>query len=237
MERIGVIGKEKVLIVGGNSGIGEAVSRVLQRAHRLDYDQFIPTKDFMDVTSRHAVETFIEAYGPFRYIVYSAGTNELCWASAANVTAVAEDAFDVNCAGFIQVISEHIRQWPDNPLSAVAVSSDAAEIPMRGSVAYCASKAALNMAVRCLARELAPFHRINAVAPGMVDGTPMTEYIDETITVFRGWTPDQARNYERQNVPTKRRATLSEVAETIVWVLLGPEQMTGSIVSINGGRS
>jgi NAD(P)-dependent dehydrogenase (short-subunit alcohol dehydrogenase family) len=230
------VSKDKVLIVGGTSGIGEEVSRVLQKSHRWDLNQFIPSSDFMDVTSRHSVEKFIETYGPFNYIVYSAGTNHLTWMNDPTVTFHAEDAFDVNCAGWIQVISEHVRQYPESPLSAVAVSSDAARIPMRGSVAYCASKAALDMAVRVMARELAPLHRINAVAPGMVDGTPMTEYIDSTIPQFRGWTPDQARNYERQNVPTKRRATVTEVAETIVWILMGPAQMTGSIIEINGGR-
>jgi len=228
--------KRKVLIVGGNSGIGKEVSRTLTKSYRA-IPQFIPSRDFMDVTSRHAVETFIKGYGPFTHIVYSAGANELAWVSAANVTMLAEELFDVNCAGFITVISEHIRQYPESPLSAVAVSSDAAEIPMRGSVAYCASKAALNMAVKVLARELAPLHRINAVSPGMVDGTPMTAYIDSTIPIFRGWTPDQARNYEKQNVPTRKRATRDEVAETVIWVLMGPDQMTGSIIDINGGRS
>jgi len=231
-----LVDKKRIMIVGGTSGIGEEVSRILQNTHRWDLDQFIPTRDFMDVTSRHSVETFIEMYGPFRYIVYSAGANQLAWINAANVTDIAENLYDVNCAGFIRVISEHVRQYPEDAISAVAVSSDAAEIPMRGSVAYCASKAALNMAVKVMARELAPLHRINAVAPGMVEGTPMTEYIDETVPVFRGWTPDQARNYERQNTPTRRRATLQEVADTIVWALMGPAQMTGSIVSINGGR-
>ena len=226
---------QKVLIVGGNSGIGEEVSRSLLKSHK-SLTQFIPTRDFMDVTSRNSVGQFIEATGPFDYIVYSAGWNRLAWVREQAVTFLAEDMFSVNCAGFITTISEHIKQFPATPLSAVVVSSDAAEIPMRGSVAYCASKAALNMAVRTMARELAPFHRINAVAPGMVDGTPMTEYIDETVPPFRDWTHEQARNYERQNTPTKRRATLGEVAETIAWVLFGPAQMTGSIVSINGGR-
>lgn len=234
---------QKVLIVGGNSGIGEAVSQSLIKSHKT-LNQYIPGRpgktgdksNEMDVTSRNSVGLFIEATGPFDYIVYSAGANQLAWMSDPVITAVAEDLFDVNCAGFIQVISEHIRQFPAAPLSAVAVSSDAARIPMRGSVAYCVSKAALDMAVKTMARELAPFHRINAVAPGMVEGTPMTDYIDETVPVFRGWTPDQARNYEKQNTPTKRRATLGEVAGTIIWVLFGPAQMTGSIVEINGGR-
>ena len=107
---------------------------------------------------------------------------------------------------------------------------------MRGSVAYCASKAALNAAVRVMARELAPLHRINAVAPGMVEDTPMTDYIDRNLPEFRGWALEYVAEYERQNTPSGRRATKSEVAETIVWVLFGPEQMTGAILDINGGR-
>jgi NAD(P)-dependent dehydrogenase (short-subunit alcohol dehydrogenase family) len=71
----------------------------------------------------------------------------------------------------------------------------------------------------------------------MVEGTAMTKYIDETIPKFRGWTPEYAREYERASVPSGRRATLEEVAETIRWVLLGPEQMTGAIIKINGGKS
>ena len=169
-------------------------------------------------------------------VVYSAYWNRLAWVREPGGPFLAEDMFSVRPCRIRPTISGAVRHSPATPLSAVVVSSDAAEIPMRGSVAYCASKAALNMAVRTMARELAPLHRINAVAPGMVDGTPMTEYIDETVPVFRGWTPDQARNYERANTPTKRRATVTEVAETIAWVLFGPAQMTGSIVSINGGR-
>jgi NAD(P)-dependent dehydrogenase (short-subunit alcohol dehydrogenase family) len=70
----------------------------------------------------------------------------------------------------------------------------------------------------------------------MVEGTAMTEYIDKTIPKFRGWTPEYAREYERQGTPTGRRATLTEIAQAVVWVLLGPDQMTGAIISVNGGR-
>jgi NAD(P)-dependent dehydrogenase (short-subunit alcohol dehydrogenase family) len=70
----------------------------------------------------------------------------------------------------------------------------------------------------------------------MVENTPMTRYIDKAIPRFRGWTPAFARKYEMQGTPTRRRATLSEVAHTIAWVLTGPEQITGAIIPVNGGR-
>jgi NAD(P)-dependent dehydrogenase (short-subunit alcohol dehydrogenase family) len=118
----------------------------------------------------------------------------------------------------------------------VAVSSDAAERPMRTSIAYCASKAALNMAVKVAARELAPEIRVNAVSPGMVSGTAMTEYIDDVVPEIRRWTPEAAARYEQSQIPAGRRATKDEVADLVYHTLCGPEYMTGSILTLNGGR-
>jgi NAD(P)-dependent dehydrogenase (short-subunit alcohol dehydrogenase family) len=231
---------DKFLILGGNSGIGEATARLIRNdgpmVHVMVHS---PTKQDVNVALGYRVEPYIRDNGPFDYIVYSAGINNLQWIKdfhdddGRNMKV----SFNVNAAGFVNLVSHHIHYWPDHKVSAVVVSSDAGEIPMRGSLAYCCSKAALDMAVKVMARELAPLWRVNAVAPGMVDGTAMTKYIDETIPGFRGWTPEYAREYERGSVPSGRRATLEEVAETIRWVLLGPEQMTGAIIRINGGKS
>ena len=226
----------KVLIIGGNSGIGLATAGHIRGVWLESAEIHTPSKPELDVDAPLRVESYLSRHGPFTHIVYSAGINRLAWASKKKISFHMEDHFAINCAGFVEVIGAHVRLFPTAYISAVAVSSDASSRPMRGSVAYCASKAALNMAVKVLARELAPLHRINAVAPGMVEGTAMTAYIDETIPAFRGWTDEEALAYERANTPTKRRATLEEVAETITWVLFGPDQMTGAIVEINGGK-
>jgi NAD(P)-dependent dehydrogenase (short-subunit alcohol dehydrogenase family) len=227
--------KGRVLIVGGRSGIGEAFTdHIVANYPKMEFG--IPYRDYLDVTSHKSIRTYFEKNGAFTHIVYSAGINQLAWVNSRNIDFTMGDHFDVNCAGFVQLISEHIRHFPAQPLSAVAVSSDAGRIPMRGSVAYCASKAALNMAVRVLARELAPLHRINAVAPGMVEDTPMTDYIDRNLPEFRGWSLEWVRKYEQMGTPTGRRATKQEVAQAIAFLLFGPDQMTGTILDINGGR-
>lgn len=223
----------KCLVIGGNSGIGECVADFLRCT---PMSVVTPPSGTVDVCNVVDLRECVRQSGPFQYIVYSAGFNRLEWIKDISKSDVMEYTYDVNVAGFVALVSEHVRQYPDAEVSAVAVSSDAAENPMRGSLAYCVSKAALNMAIRVMARELAPRWRVNGVAPGMVEGTPMTRYIDETIPVFRGWTPEYAREYERSSVPSGRRATIEEIAETIRWVLLGPPQMTGAIVKINGGK-
>jgi len=226
---------EDFLIVGGHSGIGKRTVAYLRGMYP-NAEFCVPKRDILDVRSHVEIQACVGREGPFSHIVYSAGINELAWVDKADLDVVLYDAMEVNCFGFAVLIGEHVRQFPAHRFSAVAVSSDAGQVPMRGSLAYCVSKAALDMAVRQMARELAPECRINAVAPGIVDGTDMTKYIDETIPDFRGWTPEQALDYERQGIPTGRRATLDEVAKTIAWVLMGPGQMTGAIIDINGGR-
>ncbi len=224
----------RCLIIGGNSGIGAAVAELIDG---VDAVVWRPDSNELNINMPNRVRNYITLHGPFSHIVYSAGVNQLQWIRNYPNVNTLDRTFDTNVFGFLSVVSEHLNVFPSAPCSVVAVSSDAATIPMRGSLAYCASKAALDMSIKVMARELAPLWRVNGVAPGMVEGTPMTEYIDRTIPGFRGWSEEYALEYERSSVPTGRRARLDEVAGTIRWVLFGPEQLTGEIVRINGGKS
>jgi hypothetical protein len=63
----------------------------------------------------------------------------------------------------------------------------------------------------------------------------MTRELAEKIPAFRGWTEDQAREYEGVP-PIGRRVTKPEVAETLWFALTGPQALNGSIITINGGK-
>ena len=226
---------ENFLIIGGHSGIGKRTSEYLRGMYP-NAEFCVPERNILDVQSKAELRACVKQEGPFSHIVYSAGINQLAWVDDPEMNVLMAKMMDTNCFAFAMLLSYHIQLFPAERFSAVAVSSDAGRVPMRGSLAYCVSKAALDMAVKVLARELAPGCRVNAVAPGIVEGTAMTRYIDETIPDFREWIPEFAHEYEKQGIPTGRRATLDEVAKTIAWVLMGPWQMTGTIVDINGGR-
>lgn len=219
----------KAWVIGGRRGIGKAITLELER-----HEVFVsPTdEDSVDVTSFMQLARAYENFQP-NWIVYCAGVNKLMRAEEFDdFDGLA--MLDINALGFMRVISLATRTPFTH--SIVAISSDAATHPMRNSMAYCASKAALSMAVRCAARELAPAIRVNAVAPGPVANTTMTEQVNEAVAAIKGWSAEQVEEDVRKGVPMRRRAYMEEVAHVVYTTLDGPEYLTGSIIEINGGR-
>jgi NAD(P)-dependent dehydrogenase (short-subunit alcohol dehydrogenase family) len=110
----------------------------------------------------------------------------------------------------------------------VCVSSRA---PAFGSpfefIHYAASKGAVDVLVRGLAKELAGEGlRVNAVAPGMID----------TEIHARAGIPERVARIV-PGVPMQRLGTAEEVAEAVLW--LASEQasyVTGAVLDVSGGR-
>lgn len=115
--------------------------------------------------------------------------------------------------------------------SVVNISSVAGLRPYTGLLAYCVSKAGVDMFTRCAALDLAPHGvRVNAVNPGVV----VTELHTVTNAI-----PDYQGFLERSKTthPIGRVGTPEEVAGLVLY-LLGPEAgwITGACMSIDGGR-
>lgn len=221
-----------VWVIGGTSGIGAAVASLLEE--RLENPS--ATGKDVDVTFPEELAHYQRRCGPWDGVVFSAGTNQLSW--IRDITQSERRAImETNYGGFVNLLKVLLQDSRQRPIPIVAVSSDAGRRPMRTSLAYCASKAALNMAVQCAARELGPKGwRINAIAPGMTDRTEMTAYIDRQVPAIRGWTPQQAREYEKSQQPLGRRGTPEEMALMIFDMLYAPNYLNGAIIEVNGGR-
>lgn len=229
--------RSKGLVIGGHSGVGaDFVQRATTDKRFWHVDWHAPKQSTLDVRRQEDILVFFQENGPFDYIVYTAGINRLSWVQDL-AYADLEHAFKVNTFGFIQAVGSHEAVFPGyNDVRAVAVVSDSARNPMRGSIAYCSSKAALEMAIKCLARELAPRWSVNGVSPGIIEDTPMTKYIDSTVPDFRGWDPERAKQYEQSMIPMGRRATKQEVSHLLLDTLMAPKYMSGNITELTGGK-
>lgn len=226
----------KGLIIGAGSGVGaEFYERVAQDPRFEGVKWFAPSQLELDVTIQREVREYIGEAGPFDYIVYTAGINQLKWVSDLDMADL-EWTYSVNLFGFILVCGAQAKAFPEHETRAITVVSDSSHTPMRGSIAYCSSKAALVMAIKCLARELAPTWSVNGISPGIIEDTPMTDYIDSTVPGFRGWDPDKARAYENSMIPMGRRATKAEVSHLLMDALKAPAYMSGNITELTGGK-
>ena len=103
----------------------------------------------------------------------------------------------------------------------VNVTSHAGVRPKGSSIAYAASKAALNHVTKLLAAALGPDVRVNAVAPGLVD-TPLTA----------DWT--DAQQLWKTSSPMRRAAQPSDVADLIA-MLIHHSYVTGEVILLDGG--
>jgi 3-oxoacyl-[acyl-carrier protein] reductase len=113
--------------------------------------------------------------------------------------------------------------------SVVNVSSVAGISGIGSSVAYAASKGALNTITLSLARALAPLIRVNTVCPGYID-TPW-------FTKGRGVEgAAKVRDSVVAKVPLKRASTAEDVANVVCFLALPQSgNMTGEIVRIDAG--
>jgi len=94
-------------------------------------------------------------------------------------------------------------------------------VAWRGYAAYCASKAALARLTECLALELAPRVRVNAVAPG-------------TVLWPKGYGAVQRRRLAAR-IPLGRAGTPLDVAEAVRYLAEAPF-VTGAVLPVDGGR-
>ena len=106
------------------------------------------------------------------------------------------------------------------------ISSIQAELPMAGTVAYGAAKAALNQMMRIMAVELAP-HRINvnAIEPGWID-TPgeRAAFSDEVIC------------REGRHLPWGRLGTSDEIGKAAAFLVSDDASyITGTALVVDGG--
>lgn len=139
---------------------------------------------YCDVRNVNSIKDCLAEAMP-TYVVCTVGVNVPHQLRQAGMGLTMNEAFLVNVIGPMEVLHRfiagplrHEEREGKYRRRFVAISSNSARIPRTGSAPYCASKAALSMALRVAARELAPDPWAPLVwgyEPGLLAGTPMTE--------------------------------------------------------------
>jgi len=225
-----------VLVIGSRpDSLGAAVGVLLQNKGLKVATAGVSGEMFhMDIGEPDRIAFVMNAVRPSQ-IVCTAGINESFSLRAEGLAGGMCDAFVVNALGPIRVLQEwmHMLETTEvgtmpSPKQFVAISSNSAHIARRQSIAYCASKAALSMALRCAAREIAGEGvLVYGYEPGLLAGTPMTA---GSVDAFPG---------ALHRMPGVKPEGLStrDFAATIVANLTHPNQaLHGTMLRLDAGE-
>jgi 3-oxoacyl-[acyl-carrier protein] reductase len=237
------------LVTGAATGIGRAcVARFLAAGWRVVLGYFgeaerqlaeaeagddvliLPCDVSDDAQCRAAAEATRTRFGRLDALVNSAGTTRLIPHADLDALDAAEfhRLYAVNTIGPFQILRACAGLLAEGEGgAAVIVSSYGAILGTGSSIAYAASKGAVNTITLSLARVLAPKVRVNAVCPALVE-TDLIQRLDKDVYQAR-----RARQVER--APLQKVAQASDVAETIFFLAAQDKLMTGEIVNLTCG--
>lgn len=239
---------KKYLVTGASSGIGAAIADLIVRsggavlivardeeklkaqAEKLGWCKYcaLDLADVPSINSKLSAE--LKAFGPLDGFVHSAGIGtvrplKLCTYDFMKMM------MDTNFFSFVEIVRLVTKKNSFNEgLSIVGISSIASQEGNQSKTGYCASKAAMDAAIRCMAKELSGKKiRVNSVMPGITKTAIFNQILDNG-----GDSEDlkniMARQYlgicEPENIAAAVCFLLSEEARFI----------TGSSLAVDSGR-
>lgn len=184
-----------------------------------------------DADCRRMANETIAKWGRIDGLINNAGTTHFM--NHANLEGLSADDFHriygVNVIGPFQMtraVAEQMKKQGNG--SIVNVSSIAGVMGVGSSIAYTASKGALNTMTLSLARALGPEIRVNTICPGFIQGRWL-----------RGGMGDDAYEAavaaQERNTPLRKAGTPEDMAQAAVWFIEGADLITGEILIVDAG--
>ncbi|SRR5579872_2441554 len=183
-----------------------------------------------DADCRRLANAALEKWGRIDALVNNAGTTKFARHDDLDALQAAdfERIFGVNVVGAFQMIRAVAPAMRKQGKGAVVnVSSIAGITGMGSSVAYAASKGALNTMTLSLARALGPAIRVNAVCPGFVE--------TRWLTTGLGADYEAKKQAYEASTPLKSTVQPDDVADVVVWLLEGANKVTGEWITVDSG--
>jgi 3-oxoacyl-[acyl-carrier protein] reductase len=189
-----------------------------------------------DVSDDAAVRAMLAAtekeFGRLDVLINNAGTTVDVEPKNMDAMTVEEwnRVFNVNVLGLFLVTRAAAALLKKSPNGCIVNTCSIAGVrPSAQPLPYAASKAAVANLTKTLANALGPEIRVNAVAPGWIEG----EWMKRTL----------AGNYEglmarrAKYTPLKRCCTEDDVADSMLSLILHNRFVTGEIIIVDGGFS
>ena len=247
-----------VLVTGGASGLGYAiVARCLKEGARVGVldrseERLAELSDafgssvvttFGDVRSladnSRAVDDCVAGFGKLDCAIGNAGiwdySTNLLDLPADKIDQAFDEVFHINVKGYLLLAKASAPALVDSRGSMIFTISNAGFYPDGGGPMYTASKHAAVGLVRQLAFELAPFVRVNGVAPGGINSDlrgPSSLGLADRSIVSLGLA-DSAKD----RVPIAQLPTAEEYAGAYVFFASREDNVpaAGSILNFDGG--
>lgn len=246
-------GKRVCVVSGSSSGIGAATVRryaqegwdvvvnysrraaeaeaVAAACRALGAEALVVRADIADDAQCRALAEAVRAhFGRADVLVNNAGTTK--FVPMKQLDGLSADDFHaiyaVNVVGTYQLTRAFVPLLQAQPTAAVVnVSSVAGSLGRGSSLAYMASKGAVNALTAGLARALGPGIRVNAVAPGLVE-TPWLK--DGLGARYEHYVADWC-----QRAVLERTLQPEDVADAIWWLGAGAPRTTGEVLMLDAG--
>jgi 3-oxoacyl-[acyl-carrier protein] reductase len=246
--------RKTALVTGAASGIGRSAALALARAgydvgvnyassdkaaaataaeaRKLGAKALLLKCDVSDEAGVRAMLKQLEAeFGRLDVLVNNAGTTA-GWKPKDLESLSLDDwdrVFAVNVRGLFQVTRAAVPLLKKSQGCIVNTASIVGLRPGPQPLPYAASKAAVVNLTRTLAWNLGPEIRVNAVAPGWMEGDWMKRMLNDKY--------DELMGKRAKATPLRRVVTADDVAETIMSLVEGNRFVTGEIIVIDGGFS
>jgi 3-oxoacyl-[acyl-carrier protein] reductase len=239
---------QTALVTGGGTGIGRGISLAFAREGARVAVNYSRSRDRAEDTvrriagaggtavalqgdvrreadARGLVEAVLREWGRLDILVNNAGWTQRT--PHADLEALTDDIWrrtlDTNLLGAWYCIKHAVPAMQRQGRGVIInVTSVAAFHGLGSSVAYCASKAALNTLTKSLARALAPAIRVNNLAPGLVQ------------TGFVDWPPEVFEE-GRRAVSTPDLPQPEDLGDAAVFLAAEARATTGSTLFVDGG--
>ena len=246
--------RKKALVTGAASGIGRsavialaragydvginysssdaAAAKTAAEAGKLGAKTLLLKCDVSDEAGVRAMLKKVAArFGRLDALVNNAGTTA-SW-KPKDLDSLSLDDWDrvfaVNVRGLFQVTRAAVPLLKKAKGCIVNTASIAGLRPGPQPLPYAASKAAVINLTRTLAWNLGPEIRVNAVAPGWMEGDWMKRMLQDKY--------DDLMGKRARATPLKRVVTADDVAETMLGLIEGNRMVSGEIIVIDGGFS